>query len=251
MTPVYDPELNRIFALRDTDEEKAIAILSRRENVGLRIQWLQGQLGDYWQKFMLNGSNFFAEAKIYKEATKELYLFWTGLKMDVLSVRCSVGEPITWAAELIGKLFDTKDTTIHSYGSSPGAVWEWDGAYIEKSEDDSQYDPIPDITDWEFRIDNRLKPNFVFNNTGSKQLASLEEMYQHCDARLTMNLTEKTYLDYIVDETEVYLKLNLPNSQWIKFHKGKFRLVEPVLKPEDLIACRVEYEGAWVTHSFV
>ena len=218
--------------------------------MGLRIQWLQGQLGDYWQKFMLQGDNFFAEAKIYRDAGSELYLFWSGLKMDVLSVRCGVGEPITWAAELIGKLFDSKDTTIHTYGSSPGPIWEWDDAYVEKSEDDVQYTVIPDVTDWEFRIDNRLKPNFVFNDTGSKQLTSLEEMYQHCDARLTMNLQDQTYLDYLVDQTEVYLKLNLPSSQWIKLNKGKFRLVEPVLRPEDLIACRLEFEGAYLTHSF-
>ena len=33
-------------------------------------------------------------------------------------------------------------------------------------------------------------------------------------------------------------------------NKGKFALVEPVLKPEDLIACRVQFEGRWHTHSF-
>jgi hypothetical protein len=27
-------------------------------------------------------------------------------------------------------------------------------------------------------------------------------------------------------------------------------LVEPVLKPEGIIACRVQFEGRWYTHSF-
>jgi hypothetical protein len=253
LTPLFDPELNRVFVLRDSAAEagRPIAILSRKENVGLRITWLQGLLGDFWQKFMLAGKNFFAEAKVYRDASNQVYLFWTGLKMDVLTVRCSVGEPITWSAELIGKSFDSKDTTIHSYGSSPGPVWEWDDAYVQKSENDTDWLTLPEVTDWEFRIDNRLKPNFSFNETGSKQLKSLEEMEQICSARLTMSFQDRTYLDYLVNQTELYLKLNLPSSQWIKLNKGKLRLVEPVLKPEDLIACRLEFEGAYVTHSFV
>jgi len=249
LTPLYDPELNRIHVLRDTTTQAPIAILSRKENVGLRIQWLQGTLGQYWQDKILDGENFFGETKI-KRGTDELYLYWTGLKCDVLTVRCSIGEPVLWEGEFIGKLFDTKSSTIHSFGAAPGDPWEWDDAYVQVSENDSVYATIPDVTDWEFRIENRLKPNFAFNATGSKQLTSLEEMEPACTARLTMNLTSDAYLSYLLDQTETYLKLMLPDSQWIKFNKGKFALVEPVLKPEDLIACRVQFEGRWHTHSF-
>ena len=42
----------------------------------------------------------------------------------------------------------------------------------------------------------------------------------------------------------------LPNGQWVKFNKGKFATVEPVLKPEDLIACRVQFEGRYLTTSW-
>jgi hypothetical protein len=42
----------------------------------------------------------------------------------------------------------------------------------------------------------------------------------------------------------------LPDGRWLKLNKGRMRLVEPVLKPEDLIACRLEFEGRWLTHSF-
>ena len=254
LTPLYDPELNKVFALRDGSEAgRPVAILSRRENVGLRITWLQGQLSDYWQKFMLNGYNFFAETKIYKSETEQLYILWKGLKADVLTVRCSadIGEPITWQAELIGKFVDTSISTTRTYGSAPGPIWEWNDSYVDSSEDDSIWDPFPAVTDWEFRIDNRLKPNFVFNNTGSKELLSLDEMEQACSARITANFTSEKYLEYLLNKTELYLRLNLPSSQWLKLNKGKFRLVEPVLKPEDLIACRLEFEGGYLTHSFV
>ena len=250
LVPLYDPELNRVHVLRDTSTPAPIAILRRLENVGLRIRWLQGQLGQYWQTCILAGENFFGETKM-KRGADELYLYWTGLKADVLTVRCSIGEPIAWEAELIGKLFDTKSSTIHSYGAAPGDPWEWSDAYVEKSTDDAVYTTIPDVTDWEFRIDNRLKPNFVFNDTGSKQLTTLEEMDQLVSARLTMNLPDDTYLSYLLDQTEAYLKLVLPDSKHLKVMKGKFQLVEPVFKPEDLIACRLQFEGRYLEHNFV
>jgi len=249
LTPTYDPELNRVFVLRDTDTPAPLAILRRRENVGLRIQWLQGQLAAQWYERILSGNNFFAEAKLYRDVGSAVYFYWTGLKGDVLSVRCSIGEPVVWSAELIGNLFDTKDSTIHSWGPSPGDPWEWSDTYVQISTDDTNWSLLPDVTDWEFRIDNRLKPNFVFNETGSKQLTTLEEMEQLVSARLTMNFPGDTYLSYLLDQTELYLKLVLPDSRWLKLNKGKFRLVEPVLKPEDLIACRLEFEGRWLTYA--
>jgi hypothetical protein len=250
MTPMYDPELSRVFVLRDSATHAPLALTRRRENVGLRISWLQGTLGNYWQTQMLAGDNFFAETKIYRDGSNQLYVYWTGLKADVLSVRCGVGEPLTWSAEMVGKTVDTKATTIHGYGASPGDPWEWSDAYVEISPNDSSWSTVPDVTDWEFRVDNRLKPNFVFNDAGSKQLASLEEMERLVSARLTMNLQDDTYLGYLLDQTELYLRLILPDSRWLKLNKGKFRLVEPVLKPEDLIACRLEFEGRWLTHAF-
>ncbi|MCW4048337.1 MAG: hypothetical protein NWE89_01240 [Candidatus Bathyarchaeota archaeon] len=251
MRPSFDPEHNRVFVLREgSDTGKPLGVYTRRENVRLGLKWLQGQVGDYFQKYLLGGYNFFAEAKLYRDATDKLYLYWTGLKLDTLSVQCSIGEPVLWTAELIGKLYDSKDTTIHSYGASPGTPWEWDDTYVQVSTNGSDWTTIDGVTDWEFRVDNQLKPNFVFNSTGSKQLSSLEEMEQLCDARLTMNLQDDTYLSYLLDQTELYLKAVLPNSQYIQFSKGKLKLLDPVVKPEDLIACRVEYTGGYLQHSF-
>jgi hypothetical protein len=252
LAPSFDPELNRVFALREgADAGKPVAVLKKKDNVRLRIQWLQSNLGDYFQEYILGGYNFFAEAMLYKDASNKVYFYWTGLKADVLTVRCSVGEPVTWVAEMIGKLYDTKSSTIHSYGASAGTPWEWDDTYVQISINGTDWEPIPDVTDWEFRVDNQLKPNFVFNNTGSKQLQSLEEMEQLCDARLTMNFPADTCLSYLLDDTELYLKLMLPDSKYILFSKGKMKLVDPVLKPEDLIACRLEFMGGYLEHNFV
>jgi len=255
VTPQYDPELMRDYVLRDSAIPAPIAILRKRENVKLRLKWQQGTLGDYAQKSMLTDKeNWFLETKIYRSpggAGYEYYLYWTGVKWDVLTVKCSVGEPIEWIADCIGKLYDTKLTTIHSYGAAPGDPWEWKDAYLEISANDANWTVIPDVTDWEIRINNRLKQNFVFNNSGSKQLVSLEEMEIEGDGRFTMNLQDDTYISYLLDQTEpLYVRLTLPDSKWIKLNKVKFSVVEPVLKPEDLIACRVTCIARWVTNGF-
>ena len=109
---------------------------------------------------------------------------------------------------------------------------------------------IPDVTDWEIMIQNNLKPNHTFNASGEKTLQSLEEMEQTTDARFTMYLPSDTYLSYLLDQTELYLKLCLPNSQHIQLSKGKLSLYDPVLKPEDLVSCRVEFMGGYLEHSF-
>ena len=251
LRPSLDPELNRVFVLRDGGSEgRPVGVFSRRTDVKLGIRWLQGQLGDYFQKYVLGGYNFFAEAKLYRDASNQLYLYWTGLKADALAVQCSVGEPVVWSAEMMGKLYDSKASTIHSYGASPGTVWEWSDCYVQASTNGSDWTTVPDVTDWEFRVDNQLKPNHVFNSAGSKQLSSLEEMECLCDARLTMNLQDGAYLDYLVDQTELYLKLILPNAKYLQFSKGKMRLVDPIVKPEDLVACRVEFTGGYLEHNF-
>ena len=251
IAPSFDPELNRVFALKaGASAGRPVAILQRQENVRLRLQWLQSNLGDYFQKYILGGYNFFAEVMIYRDASNQLYLYWTGMKADTLTVRCSVGEPVAWSTEMIGKLYDTKTSTIHSYGASAGTPWEWDDTYVQISTNGSDWSTLPEVTDYEFRVDNHLKPNFTFNSTGSKQLQGLEEMEQHCDARLTMNLQGDAYLSYLLDGTELYLKLMLPNSNYIQLSKGKMKLLDPVLKPEDLIACRLEFMGGYLEHNF-
>lgn len=249
--PLYDPELTRIFALRDDATPAALALLRKRENVKLRFTWNQATIANYWQKETLNDhDNFFMEAKVYRDAGSEIYLYWTGIKLDKLRVRCSLGEEIEFQADTIGKLYDTKTSTIHSYGAVVGTPWDWSQAYVEISTNDADWTTVPDVTDWEFLIDNQLKPNFVFNSTGSKQLSSLEEMEQLSEATLTMNLMSTTYINYLTDQDALYLKLMLPDSKWIKLNLCKASQGDPILKPEDLISVRVKFIGKYMTHNF-
>jgi hypothetical protein len=250
--PAYDPEWNRLWVLRDTATPAPIGMLSRKLNAKFRFTWYQGTLANYILKeWLTDHDNLYMEAKLYREAASELYMYWTGVKPGSITVRASVGgDPIEFVAECIGKLYDVKTSTIHDYGAAPGDPWEWKDSYLQVSTDDISYATIPNVTDYEFHIQNQLRPVFYFNAAGAKTLSSLEEMEQLVSVNLTMNLQDSTWVDYHVDGTELYIKLMLPDSKYLKLNAGRVTKMDPVLKPEDLIACRATVEGRWLSHNF-
>jgi len=249
--PGFDPELERRYVLREGSEAgRALGVYGGRRMVRLGLTWLQGELADYFQGFALGGYNFYGEAKLKRGAGQEVYLAWTGLKLDALTVRCSVGAPLLWEAELVGKDVEVRTSTTNQYGAQPGEAWQWHQAHLEISTDGSQWDPIPDVTDWEVRVEQRLKPNYSFNSSGERSLQSLEEMEEACDARFTMYLPGEEYLGYLLDQETLHLKLVLPNNQYLQLCEGKLSTYDPVLRPEDLVACRVEFMGRYQAHGF-
>ena len=251
IAPLYDPQLSRLWTVNDQAIHQPLALMRRLEDVRLRMKWLQGTLGDPIQEhWLLNHSNLYMEAKMDQGGT-DVYLKWTGVKPDVLRAQCSLGEPVRWTAECIGKSFDTASTTQSSYGARAGALWEWEDTYLQISAADAGYALIPDVTDWEFIIRNNLKQNFVFNDAGSKQLTTLEEMEQDVTVNFTMNIQDETYIEYLLDQDELYIKLVLPDTKYLKAMKGKFSHVDPLIKPEDMIAARCVFEAKYLVNGFL
>lgn len=264
LVPRYDPEINAVYILRDGSNAGLPFLLSRRKIARLRMTWLQpsyevsGQ--SYIQHYLLKdpgvdgsvpNSNVIMEALIKRDASNIISLTWKGLKFDVCTVRCSIGEPQRWIAELIGKSMAVNSAQQYlafapDYTAAP---WMWNNTYV-------QYDPgtgltlFPDLTDYEFRFSNTLKPNFTFKSDGSLELTSLEQTLQPATARLTANLTSKSFLDYLLALTDVKLKLMCSDGKYIELTGGKFQAVEPTVRPDDLIAQRLEYIAKSWSHNF-
>ena len=76
-------------------------------------------------------------------------------------------------------------------------------------------------------------------------------MEQIVDCRLTITFEDNTFLEYLLDQDELYLRLVMPDSKYLKAAKGKFSLVDPVVKPEDLIACRCDFKAKYLEHNFL
>jgi hypothetical protein len=207
----------------------------------------------YLQKDLFTDlENLYLLARVYRDASNYFFIKANGVKCNVLTVSGSIGEPITWVMDLIGKAMDTPAAPpgTPTYADEPtGDPWLWKDAYI-------QYDSgggltlFPDVTDFEFRIEFGLKPVFVFNSTGSLEISALEQTVIKPTARITANLQSEAQLDWLLGLTEVDLKLVLPDSKHITLLDGKFRSVEPTLKPDDLLAQRLEFEAKSWSHGF-
>ena len=254
LTPQSDPELTAVHVLRTgLGAGLPIRLLSKKMNVRMRLQWLQCTLAAYVQKELFTDlDNLYLLTRVYRDDTNKWFLEASGLKCNVLTVSGSVGEPIQWSMDLIGKNMDTPAAPpgTPTYANEPTTdPWIWKDCYL-------QYDSgggltlFPDVTDFEFCIDFGLKPVFVFNSSGSLELSALEQTIIKPTARITANLQSETQLDWLLGQTEVDLKLVLPDSKYITLLDGKFRAVEPTLKPEDLLAQRLEFEAKSWIHNF-
>lgn len=255
MVPLYDPELSPVHVLRTgSDAGIPIRILSKRENVKLRVSWLQPTLTSYVHKELFTDKeNLYAVLRVYRDASNYFFVDFTGLKCDVLTIRGSIGEPLTWIMEMIGQAMDTPAALpgTPTFEDEPtGDPWEWDDCYL-------QYDSgggltlFSDVTDFEIRVTLGLKPVFVFDSTGSKKLVALEQTVINPSARITANLQSETQLDWLLAQTEVDLKLVLPDSKHITLSDGKFRAVEPTFKAgEELIAQRLDFIAKSWSHGF-
>jgi len=250
IAPLYDPELTRQWVLTDDATHAPVTLMRKKENVRMRLTWLQGEFEDYWQEDILNDhNNFFMQAKVQRDAAAK-FIYGSGFKADVLRARCSIGEPVTWIADLIGQSMNTAEVSTKTYGARPGVPYEWDDTYAQICNDDATWVTLTGLTDWEFVVNNQLRSNFVFNDAGSKQLSTLEEMEQLVTANLTITFEDNTYLEYLLDQDELYVKVFVGGGKYLKAMKGKFALVDPVIKPEDLIACRCKFEGRYLDHNF-
>jgi len=264
LVPTFDPEIQAIYALRTgATAGEPLALLSKRSVVKLRLSWIQQNMNvqyyQYWQRWFLKDppaesteTNFCLEAQTKRDDSNLFFLKLTGLKWNIVTIRGSIGEPVVWTAECVGKSLTTSTSSGFSGGYQEeltSAPWIWKDYYIQYDAGGG-YALFPDVTDFEVRVEKNLKPNYCFNSTGSLELVSLEPQEYRVTARLTANLTSKTFLDALLAGTETKLKLLMPDSKYIEMTGGRFRAVEPTLRPEDLIAHRIEYEAKSWSHAF-
>lgn len=263
--PLFDPEIRGVYILRSGSVAGVpFQLRSKRKSVGCRLTWIQQSTpsvdtkNPYIQHNFLKdpqssppNNNFFLEAQIKRDASNLFWIRLAGLKPNIFTIRGSIGEPQTWIMECLGKSMDlaTDFATSAQEAEDSDPPWMWEDTYLQYDAGGG-YALFPDLTDYEIRIEKRLKANYCFNSTGSKELTSLEPMEYQATTRLTANLTSKTFLEYLLNMTDVKLKLMMPDSKYIEMTGGKFRAVEPTLKPEDLIAQRIDYIAKDYTHNF-
>ena len=214
----------------------------------------------YWQKNFLKDkdatdlyTNFWLEVQMKRDATNKFYLAADGLKVDTVTIRSSLGDiPISWILDLVGQDYGAVTASaITAYGDElTTAIWKWHDSYIEIALGAGSYAVLPDMQEYEIRIEHNMRPNFVYNDTGSFTVGSIDDMEHRPRARITHITNDESYIAALIAETAVKLKLNLPDSKYIELTGGKLTQAEPTIKVEDYIISRLEYLGKDYTHNF-
>ena len=255
VVPTYDPELQPVWVFRSGSEAGLPLMLrSKKKNIRLRVSWLQPTMTDYVQKELFtDGDNLYAALKVEHDVSHFFYVELTGLKCDVLTIRGSIGEVVTWIMEMIGKSMNTSTSLpgTPTHEAEPSNMpWEWNDVYLQY-DIGSGYGVFPDLTDFEIRIEFGLKPIYVFNASGLKDMEALEQTVVTPSARLTANMRDKEFIDYLIGLNDVDLKLTLPDSKYIELKDGKFRVVDPGFRAGDeLISQRLEFVAKSWAHNF-
>jgi len=262
IVPDYDPDLKLIYILRsDSYARSAKRILSGKPILRCRLSWMQAvpvSPTTYWQTNLLKAalgdnpiSSLWMEVLIKRSDTNKFWLRLNSLKAHVVTIRGSIGEPQQWTAEFLGYSMSTATSALLTAPAEHiNDPWEWEDTYIQYSTNGTDFYDFPDVTDYEIKLYNSFKPNYIFRSTGSKQLTSLEPGVERATARLTANLTDKTFIDYLVNLSRVDLKLLMPENKWVLMSRGQFRRVPVNIKTEDLIALTFDYESMEWTHGF-
>ncbi len=262
IVPDYDPNLKTVYVLRSDNYARCgKRILSGRPILRCRLSWMQAvpvSPTTYWQTNLLKAtlgdnpiSSIWMEVLIKRSATNKFWLRLNSLKADVVTIRGSIGETQQWTVEFLGYGMSTATSALLTAPADHiNDPWEWENTYIQYSTDGINFSDFPDVTDYEIKLYNSLKPNYTFRSTGSKQLTSLEPGVERAVARLTANLTDRAFIDYLVNLSRVDLKLFMPDSKWVLMSRGQFRRVPVNIKTEDLIALTIDYESMEWTHGF-
>jgi len=262
ITPRPNPNTEKIHVLRGEAATAGIPLLVDRHfwEYGLRIECYQPTLANWansWQRYMMKTdatfTNFWCETKLYHSGTLGWYLVAEGVKPDTITIRAAKTGRIEWLLDCWAETIDTaSSSTVSSYNAelTPETIWMASQSYWRIY--DGSWADFPDIVeDFEVTISRNLYQRKVFTSGGGYGLSALDEMGYDATVRATLLTHDRTYLEYLLDQDELDLRLMLPDTKQIDFTDGKFQRYEPDIRAgRDMIRARLEFNPEDYSENF-
>lgn len=262
ISPRVNPNTEKIHVLRGEAATAGIPLYVARHHweYGMRIECYQPTLANWansWQRYLMKTdptyTNFWIELKIYHSATLSWYLIGEGIKPDTITIRSTKIGRIEWLLDCWGQNVDTSAaSTVTSYDPelTPETIWMGSDSYWRMY--DGSWADMPDIVeDYEITINRNLFQRKVFTSGGGYGLSALDETGYDATVRMTLLTHDRTYLEYLLDQDELDLRLMLPDSKQIDFTDGKFQRYEPDFRAgRDMIRARFEFNPEDYSENF-
>ena len=180
---------------------------------------------------------------LFASATDIISLLYKGMRIDKLSVECSIEEVVKATVELIGQdvTVGTGKITGATYADYAGAFPYHQSLVQRGAADGSNLSAVERVTDWKFTIENNLKPVPVIRTTSGHMLKYLPARHRELSGELTFEFEDKSEFDDVINDAEFSLKFGLGGSNYALFKYCKWENVAVPTRIEDLVSLKARF----------
>jgi hypothetical protein len=187
----------------------------------------------------------------FASPTDVISLLYKGMRIDKLTVECSVEDPIKATVEMVGQDVQTGNSKISGatyYDFTGSAVFS--DSYVQRgTAAGGSLTDVLRVTDWKFTIENNLKPVPVIRSSNAYLLKYLRERHRNLTGELTFEFEDKTEFDDVINDSEFSLKFGLSGGSYALFTYCKWQNVSIPTKIEDLISLKASFVAQGVSMS--
>jgi hypothetical protein len=180
---------------------------------------------------------------LFSSATDVISLLYKGMRIDKLTVECSIEELVKATVELVGQdvAVGTSKISGATYADYAGAVAYTESFVQRGAADGSNLANVERVTDWKFSIENNLKPVPVIRSTNAHLLKYLPPRQRELTGEITFEFEDKNEFDDVVNDAEFSLKFGLGSSNYALFKYCKWENVTVPTKIEDLVSLKAKF----------
>jgi hypothetical protein len=180
---------------------------------------------------------------LFASATDIISLLYKGMRIDKLTVECSIEELVKATVELVGQdvAVGTGKISGATYADYAGAVAYTESFVQRGAADGSNLAALERITNWKFSVENNLKPVPVIRSTNAHLLKYLPPRQRELTGEITFEFEDKNELDDVINDAEFSLKFGLGGSNYALFKYCKWEKMTAPTKIEDLVSLKAKF----------
>ncbi|MEM0357274.1 MAG: phage tail tube protein [Candidatus Bathyarchaeia archaeon] len=180
---------------------------------------------------------------LFSSATDIISLLYKGMRIDKLTVECSIDELVKADVELVGQDVEVGTSKIAgaNYADYGGAV-AFTESYVQRgAADGSGLAALTRVTDWKFTIENNLKPVPVIRSANAHVAKYLPARHRELSGELTFEFEDKGEFEDVMGDAEFSLKFGLGGSNYALFKYCKWENVQTPVRIEDLVSLKARF----------
>jgi len=180
---------------------------------------------------------------LWASATDIISLLYKGMRIDKLTVECSIEDVVKATVELVGQdvAVGTSKISGATYSDYGGAVAYTESFVQRGNASGGSLTEIPRVTDWKFTVENNVKPVPVIRSSNAHLLKYLPARHRSLSGELTFEFEDKSEFEDVIADSEFSLKFGLGGSNYALFTYCKWDNIAAPTRVEDLVSLKARF----------